>query len=150
MTTSTDASSANSAAAGKDAAWVAYVLHAIGYLSVVMWLAVVGLIVNYVKRGDAKGGFADSHHEWLIRTFWYGLLWHTLSVAALLWSAWPWVRAIRRTVSAPGTIVIEWGTIFSSIGAAALGGMGIFITWVWLLYRVIRGAYRLANSQPMP
>lgn len=150
MTQPASSSSASPAAAGNDAAWVAYALHAVGYLSVVMWLAVAGLIVNYVKRGEARGGIADSHHEWLIRTFWYGLLWHLLSLGALLWSAWPVVRTVLRSASTEGAVVINWETIFAVIGAATLGGAGLFATWIWLMYRVIRGAYRLANAQPMP
>jgi len=47
-------------AEGRDAAWIAYVLHGIGYLTVMMWPAVIGLVINYVKRGDARGGFVDS------------------------------------------------------------------------------------------
>src|SRR3990172_3160164 len=142
--------STSTAFSGKDAAWVAYVLHAVGYLSILMWLAVAGLIVNYVKRGDARGGIADSHHEWLIRTFWYGLLWHLLSLGALLWSAWPVVQTVLRSASTEGAIVIGWETIFAVIGAATLGGTGLLVTWIWLMYRVIRGVYRLANGQPMP
>ena len=149
-TNSSTESSAASAATGSDAAWIAYVLHAIGYLSVVMWPAVAGLIVNYVKRGEARGGYVDSHHEWLIRTFWYGLLWHLLSLGVLLWSAWPVLQLVLRSASAQGAFVFDWATIFAVIGAATLGGSGILLTWFWLIYRVIRGVHRLANSQPMP
>lgn len=138
------------AATGKDAAWIAYILHAVGYLSVMMWPALAGLIVNYVKRGDARGGFADSHHEWLIRTFWYGLLWYLLSLGVLLWSAWPVLQSVLRLASAQGAFVIDWATIFAVVGAAALGGTGLLLTWLWLIYRLIRGIVRLANSEPMP
>ena len=149
-TNSTTESNASAPAAGKDAAWIAYVLHAIGYLSVMMWPAVAGLIVNYVKRGDARGGIVDSHHAWLIRTFWYGLLWYLLSLGVLLWSAWPMLQSVLRSASTPGSFVIGWETIFAVIGAATLGGTGILLTWFWLIYRLIRGGYRLANSQPVP
>lgn|SRR5512146_428484 len=148
MTTVGESGGASPAAAGTDVAWIAYVLHAIGYLSVVMWPAVLGLVINYIKRGEARGGFVDSHHDWMIRTFWYGLLWHLLSLGALLWSAWPVLHTILQ--SAHGTIAFDWHTIFAIAGAAALGCAGIFANWVWLIYRVARGAYRLANSQPVP
>ena len=86
----------------------------------------------------------------MIRTFWYGLLWHSLSLGVLIWSAWPVLHAVLRSASAPGEFVIGWGAIFASAGAAALGGSGMFLTWVWLMYRLIRGAYRLGNLQPVP
>lgn len=149
-TNSSNESSASPAATGKDAAWIAYILHAVGYLSVMMWPALAGLIVNYVKRGDARGGYVDSHHEWLIRTFWFGLLWYLLSLCVLLWSAWPVLQTVLRSASSPDSFVIGWEMIFAVIGAAALGCSGMLITWLWLIYRLIRGGYRLANSQPVP
>jgi uncharacterized membrane protein len=137
-------------AQGRDAAWIAYVLHGIGYLTVMMWPSLIGLVINYVKRGDARGGFLDSHHAWLIRTFWYGLLWYLVSFCVLLWSAWPVVHAVLRNPTASGEWVLAWSTIFSMVGAATLGVTGIAVTWCWLLYRVIRGAIQLANLQAVP
>ncbi len=31
--------------------------------------------MNYVKRDDVKGTYLESHFNWQIRTFWWGLLW---------------------------------------------------------------------------
>jgi uncharacterized membrane protein len=143
-------SSETGIATGKDAAWVAYVLHAIGYLSGLMWPAIAGLIVNYVKRGGAQAGFIASHHAWMIRTFWYGLLWYLLSVSSLLWSAWPWLGALLRGARGSRPLGFEWDVLFSSVGALAIGIIGLLITWIWLLYRVIRGVVRLSDSRPMP
>jgi uncharacterized membrane protein len=150
MNTTVSPSATGQAAAGRDLAWVAYALHTIGYLLPVVWPALIGLVLNYVKRGAAPGGYVDSHHGWMIRTFWYGLLWYALCLGALLASAWPWVKAALLSASAPERIVIEWGAIFSSVGAAVLGGTGLLITWCWLLYRVLRGMIRLADARPMP
>ena len=36
---------------------------------------IVGVIIAYVKRGDAQGTWVASHFTWLIRTFWWSLLW---------------------------------------------------------------------------
>ena len=150
MTLPATSSTANAAAEGKDVAWIAYILHAVGYFSALMWPALVDLIVNYVKRGTARGGFVDSHHEWLIRTFWFGLLWYLLSLGTMLWGAWPVVQSVLRAASAQDTYVIGWDAIFAVIGAATLGGIGFVATWLWLLYRVIRGMINLANSKPVP
>ena len=35
----------------------------------------IGVIINYVKRGDVQGTWLESHFRWQIRTFWFGLLW---------------------------------------------------------------------------
>ena len=37
--------------------------------------SIIAVIVNYLKRGEARGTFLDSHFRWQIRTFWFGLLW---------------------------------------------------------------------------
>jgi len=137
--------SAADPAQGREAAWVAYFLHAFGYVTAMMWPAIIGVVVNYVKRGDAVA----SHHHWMIRTFWYGLLWYLLSLAVLLASAWPIVLAVWRGAMS-GEYVFAWSAIFQTVSAATLGALGFVTTWLWLLYRVIRGMVRLAESRPVP
>jgi uncharacterized membrane protein len=85
------------------------------------WPSIIAVIINYVKRSDARGTFLDSHFGWQIRTFWWALLW-LLAVILLIF-----------------TVV--------GIPLAWLLGVGIGI---WVLYRIIRGWITLGNSQPMP
>ena len=37
--------------------------------------AIVGIVLNYIKRDDVAGTWLESHFRWQIRTFWYTLLW---------------------------------------------------------------------------
>jgi len=37
-----------------------------------------GVIVNYVRREDARGTWVESHFRWQIRTFWWVLAWFVL------------------------------------------------------------------------
>ena len=85
------------------------------------WPSIIAVIINYVKRGDVRGSYLDSHFSWQIRTFWYALLW--LLVATLL--------------------------IFTLVGIplAWLLGVGVGI---WVLYRIIRGWITLGSGKPMP
>jgi uncharacterized membrane protein len=62
---------------------VLYALHTIAWLSMGM-LAVVALIVNYIKRGDEHDAVYASHHNYMIATFWWTVLW--LVVTAPLWA----------------------------------------------------------------
>lgn len=74
---------------------VAYVLHLVGAIAGVTSL--IGLILNYVRR-DRYGGTADSHHRWMIRSFWWALLWVVIGCVltliaigwAVLFLAWVW------------------------------------------------------------
>lgn len=85
------------------------------------WPSIIAVIINYVKRGDARGTWLDSHFGWQLRTFWYAVLWVVL--AAIL---------ILTFVGIP----LAW---------LLLVGVGI-----WVLYRIIRGWIGLAEEKPMP
>src|SRR5918995_4185818 len=61
---------------------VTYALHALGLAigafgaSTVIgafifgWPSIIAVIINYVKRGDARGTWLESHFAWQITTFW--------------------------------------------------------------------------------
>ena len=116
---------------------IVYALHALGLVigafgaaSVVGsflfgWPSIIAVVINYVKRGDARGTWLDSHFGWQIRTFWYALLW----------------AAVVALISAPLTlVVVGFGT----------WAIGMFLLGVWAVYRIARGWLRLKNGQPMP
>jgi uncharacterized membrane protein len=84
------------------------------------WPSIVAVILNYVKRGDVRGTYLESHFRWQIRTFWFALLW--VAVAFLF--------AI--------TIV---GIPFAWLLVVATG--------VWVLYRIVRGWLALTDGRPI-
>ena len=86
------------------------------------WPSIIAVILNYVKRGDARGTWLESHFRWQIRTFWFGLFW----VAAC---------AIFVVLTLGIGILIAW---------LPLGLVGI-----WFIYRVIRGWMALSGRRPM-
>ena len=52
---------------------VTYVLYALAWFNGLT--AVIAVIINYVKRDDARGTLYESHFTWQIRTFWWSLAW---------------------------------------------------------------------------
>ena len=42
--------------------------------------ALVGIVLNYIKRDDMAGTLFESHFRWQIRTFWFVLLWGFIGV----------------------------------------------------------------------
>src|SRR6187399_195547 len=66
---------------------IIYALHAFSLLTGIVgaatvigafltgWPSIIAVVLNYVKRGDARGTWIESHFRWQIRTFWFGLLW---------------------------------------------------------------------------
>jgi uncharacterized membrane protein len=105
---------------------VTYGLHAIGLALgafgaatvvgsfVFGWPSIIAVIINYVKRGEARGTWLESHFTWQIRTFWFALLWTCLVgiVGAIL------------------AIVL--------IGFA-IWAIGFFILGIWAIYRIASG-----------
>jgi uncharacterized membrane protein len=60
------------------------VVYALQVLSVFVGItAIVGVIINYVKREDAAGTLYESHFDWQIRTFWWGLVWSAIGFVLL-------------------------------------------------------------------
>ncbi|HMF50213.1 MAG TPA: hypothetical protein VK603_16285, partial [Candidatus Saccharimonadales bacterium] len=68
-------------------AHVVYALHALSLLIGITTAAtiigafvfgvpsIIAVVINYLKRGEARGTFLASHFRWQIRTFWFALLW---------------------------------------------------------------------------
>jgi uncharacterized membrane protein len=83
--------------------------------------SIVAVILNYAKRGDARGTWLASHYRWQIRTFWFAFLWLLVAVVLIL-----------TLVGVP-------------IGFAVLAAVT-----VWLIYRIARGWLNLTDKQPMP
>lgn len=85
------------------------------------WPSIIGVILNYVKRGDAAGTFLETHFRWQIRTFWLALLWAVIGALAFV-----------SLIGIPFAIVI-W-----------------VLTGIWVLYRIARGWIALSNGRSMP
>jgi len=66
----------------RNIATAVYALQAAGFLFGITWL--VAVIIDYVKRDDARGSWLESHFSWQIRTFWWGLLWGVIGGVLLL------------------------------------------------------------------
>ncbi len=122
---------------------VTYGLYGLGLL--MLWPTLIGVVIAYVKRHDVPE-LLSSHYRWLIRTFWWWLV------------AWIVILGAMLTVMIPNAIDIE-GAVRSGqyfnipwelIGAAVLGGFGLLIVWLWVVYRLIRGAVRLSDGRSAP
>ena len=90
----------------KNFARIMYVVHAVLIVASLGTLSLIALIINYVKRPYTEGTFVHSHHTWMIRTFWFSLLWalvgwflwFTIIGPFIVWGlAWVWYvyRIIR-------------------------------------------------------
>lgn len=62
--------------------WVCYGLYGLGLLGLLV-PSIAALIVNYIKVDQSRPPYTE-HHRWLIRTFWWGLLWGVLGAVLTL------------------------------------------------------------------
>jgi uncharacterized membrane protein len=87
--------------------------------------SIVAVIMNYVRQGDARGTYLESHFRWQIRTFWFALLW----------------TVVAAVISMPLMLVVIG--IFTMWAAAMAIGL-------WVVYRVARGWLALRDGRSMP
>ncbi len=154
--TSTSAPPAVPATREFSAAWIAYIAYA--FSMVLFWPAIIGLIINYSKRGHAEAGFIDSHHRWMLRSFWWSQVAFLVFFILVLAGMWPLISDIAtQAIQAGGNIDeanlaihVNWASIFGTVGAAMFGGLGFVATWLWYLYRIVRGMIALADARAMP
>ena len=111
-----------------------YALHAFSLLTGILgtatiigafltgWPSIIAVILNYVKRGDVRGTWLESHFQWQIRTFWYGLLWVSLCILFVV-------------LTLGIGLLIAW----LPLGIVAL----------WFVYRIVRGWAALRGGRPM-
>ncbi|HEX9818914.1 MAG TPA: hypothetical protein VGD07_04790 [Methylomirabilota bacterium] len=111
-----------------------YALHAVSLITGIIgaatvvgafltgWPSLIAVILNYVKRSEARGTWLESHFRWQIRTFWFGLLWVTLCLLFVV-----------------ATLGI--GLLVAWLPLAVVG--------LWFIYRIVRGWLRLIDRRPM-
>ncbi len=99
---------------------ITYILYALVPFSVGL-TSVVGVIINHIKIGDTASPFIRSHHLWLMRTFWYTLLW-----------------------------LVICGALMVTIVLIPLCWVGFGVIALWHLYRLVRGGINFLERRPMP
>lgn len=115
---------------------VTYALHAVGLAigafgasSVIGaflfgWPSIIAVVINYVKRGEARGTWLESHFTWQIRTFWFAMLWALVIFA----------------VGAPLALVLV---------GFAVWAVGFLVLGIWAIYRIARGWMALRDLRPV-
>ncbi len=86
--------------------------------------SIIAVVMNYIRRSDARGTYLESHFSWQLRTFWFALLWVTV------------------------VFLLSLPLFFILVGFVTFP-VGIFIVGVWVIYRVARGWLKLKDGQPV-
>jgi uncharacterized membrane protein len=89
------------------------------------WPSIIAVILNYVKRADAKGTWLESHFAWQISTFWQAVGWSLLIGA----------------IGLPLVLLFGLGLVVWAVGFFVLG--------VWAIYRIAAGWMKLKDRRPV-
>ena len=109
----------------KQFARILYVVHGLTFFFSLGLLSFIPVIINFVKRPYTEGTIVHSHHTWMIRSFFYYVLWMIVGGVVL-------VSLALILIGFP----LAW-TIWTC-------------AWLWKAYRLIKGFVDLNNNRPMP
>ncbi|TCB58787.1 DUF4870 family protein [Acinetobacter terrae] len=113
---------------------ILYILYIIAIFSGGL-LAVIALIINYVKRSDVRGSIFESHFTWQIRTFWWYLFWNIIAFIPFFFLFF----------TGENTDLFAGVALIATIFCLTVIG----ISWIWIVYRAIKGIIRLNDNEPM-
>ncbi len=117
-----------------------YLLYIASYFTAgILWI--LPIVMNYAKRREADGTWLATHFDWQIKTFWYSIVFFVIGSMLMLFA----LGGLGVSVMA------DSGHL--AIGSIVLTGLGIMIiafTFIWHLYRIVRGWIALTDNRPVP
>ena len=120
---------------------ITYLLYVVSYFTAgLLWI--VPIVMNYAKRHDADGSWLATHFDWQIKTFWYSIVWFVLGIVIIAFA-----------LGGFGVSMLTDSSNNMAIGSVLLAGVGLLImlfTFIWHLYRIIRGWIALTDNRPVP
>ena len=114
---------------------ILYILYIIGIFSAGI-LVLIALIINYVKLDSVRGTIYESHFKWQIRTFCGYLIWTVLAFV-------PFIFLFFTTDNVNAFAGV-------ALGASIFCGAVLFFSWIWIVYRAIRGIVALNDDRALP
>ncbi len=119
---------------------ITYLLYILSYFTAgLLW--VVPIVMNYAKRHEVDGTWLATHFDWQIKTFWYSIVLFAIGIILIVFA-----------LGGVG-ISLMAGSDNIAIGSFLTAGLGVLIllfTFIWHLYRIVRGWVALADNRPVP
>lgn len=102
---------------------------------------IIPIVMNYLKRDEARGTWLYSHFDWQIKTFWYTLFFGGIAIIMMVFGF---------GVSFFGLLAGSSMVAGSSGMVGMVGAFLLVVVVLWHLYRMVRGWIALANARPVP
>ena len=119
---------------------ITYLLYVLSYFTAgLLWI--VPIFMNYAKRREADGTWLATHFDWQIKTFWYSIVWFVVGIGIITFA----LGSFGVSMMADSGNIAVGSVLLASLGFIIMG-----VTFIWHLYRIVRGWIALADSRPVP
>ncbi|WP_296172526.1 DUF4870 family protein [Psychrobacter sp. UBA2769] len=119
---------------------ITYLLYVLSYFTAgLLWI--VPIFMNYAKRRDADNTWLATHFDWQIKTFWYSIVFFVIGVLIITFS----LGGFGVSMFADSNNIAIGSVLLASLGFIIMG-----FTFIWHLYRIVRGWIALADGRPVP
>ena len=119
---------------------ITYLLYVLSYFTAgLLWI--VPIFMNYAKRRDADGTWLATHFDWQIKTFWYSIVLFVIGVLIVAFALGGFVVSMFAETN---------NIAIGSVLLAILGFVIMGFTFIWHLYRIVRGWIALTDGRPVP
>ena len=119
---------------------ITYLLYVLSYFTAgLLWI--VPIFMNYAKRREADGTWLATHFDWQIKTFWYSIVWFVVGVGIITFA----LGSFGVSMMADSGNIAVGSVLLASLGFIVMG-----VTFIWHLYRIVRGWIALADGRPVP
>ena len=120
---------------------VVYLLYGVSMLTALPLLLAV--VLNYARLDESRGSLYNTHLRWLLRTFWWGLFWSVLGICLM-------VTGLAAGSASVGPFDVSQGNrVFGIICWFTAAGV-LFLDWLWILTRLVRGLLNWNDRLGMP
>ena len=119
---------------------ITYLLYVLSYFTAgLLWI--VPIFMNYAKRRDADNTWLATHFDWQIKTFWYSIVFFVIGVLIITFA----LGGFGVSMFADSNNIAIGSVLLASLGFIIIG-----FTFIWHLYRIVRGWIALADGRPVP
>ena len=119
---------------------ITYLLYVLSYFTAgLLWI--VPIFMNYAKRREADGTWLATHFDWQIKTFWYSIVWFVVGVGIITFA----LGSFGVSMMADSGNIAVGSVLLASLGFIVMG-----VTFIWHLYRIVRGWIALTDGRPVP
>lgn len=119
---------------------ITYLLYVLSYFTAgLLWI--LPIFMNYAKRRDADGTWLATHFDWQIKTFWYSIVLFAIGVLIVAFA----LGGFGVSMFAETNNIAIGSVLLAILGFVIMG-----FTFIWHLYRIVRGWIALADGRPVP